>query len=224
VHIDVRILVIEDEAKIAQFMKRGLKEEGYAVDVAKNGEEGYAFTTVGDYDVVILDIMLPGMDGLELLRKLRKKKPRLPVIMVTARSSVDDRVKGLDLGADDYITKPFAFEELLARLRAQLRKNLQQGTKITYADLELDTKTHKASRAGLEIELSNKEYTLLEYLLANAGNTVTRAMISTHVWNIDFDTSTNVIDVYINYLRKKIDYGHERKLIHTLRGWGYSLK
>jgi heavy metal response regulator len=220
----MRILVIEDEAKIAQFMKRGLKEEGYAVDVAKDGEEGYAFATVEDYDVVILDIMLPGMDGLALLRKLRKKKPRLPVIMVTARSSVDDRVKGLDLGADDYITKPFAFEELLARIRAQLRKNLRHDTKITYADLELDTKTHKVSRAGKEIELSNKEYTLLEYLLANAGNTVTRAMMSTHVWNIDFDTSTNVIDVYINYLRKKIDHGHERKLIRTLRGWGYSLK
>ena len=220
----MRILVIEDEAKIAQFMKRGLKEEGYAVDVAKDGEEGYAFATIEDYDVVILDIMLPGMDGLALLRKLRKKKPHLPVIMVTARSSVDDRVKGLDLGADDYITKPFAFEELLARIRAQLRKNMRQDTKITYADLELDTKTHKVSRIGKEIELSNKEYTLLEYLLSNAGNTVTRAMISTHVWNIDFDTSTNVIDVYINYLRKKIDHGHERKLIHTLRGWGYTLK
>jgi DNA-binding response OmpR family regulator len=205
-------------------MKRGLKEEGYAVDVAKDGEEGYAYATDEDYDVLILDIMLPGMDGLSLLRKLRKKKPNLPVIMVTARSSVDDRVKGLDLGADDYITKPFAFEELLARIRAQLRKNVRQGTKIAYADLELDAKTHKVSRAGAEIELSNKEYALLEYLLVNAGNTVTRAMISTHVWNIDFDTSTNVIDVYINYLRKKIDHGHERKLIHTLRGWGYCLK
>ncbi len=220
----MRVLIIEDETKIALFMKRGLKEEGYAVDVSKDGEEGYARAAVEDYDVVILDIMLPGMDGLTILRKLRKKKPSLPVIMVTARSSVDDRVKGLDLGADDYITKPFAFEELLARIRAQLRKNVRQDTKITYADLELDTKTHKVRRAGREIELSNKEYALLEYLLINAGNTVTRATISAHVWNINFDTSTNVIDVYINYLRKKIDHGHDRKLIHTLRGWGYTLK
>jgi heavy metal response regulator len=220
----MRILLIEDETKIANFMKRGLKEEGYAVDVAKDGEEGYSFASLEDYDVVILDIMLPGMDGLTLLKKLRKKKPLLPVIVVTARGSVDDRVKGLDLGADDYITKPFAFEELLARIRAQLRKNVRQDTKIAYADLELDTKTHKVFRSGEEIELSNKEYALLEYLLVNAGNTVTRAMISNHVWDIDFDTSTNVIEVYINYLRKKIDHGHERKLIHTLRGWGYVLK
>lgn len=221
----MRILVVEDEKKIADFIKRGLKEEGYAVDVAYDGENGLFLADTNDYDLVLLDLMLPKIDGLALCKKLKTSKVTTPVIMLTAKDTVKDKVVGLDSGADDYLTKPFAFEELLARIRAILRKqDAETPTKLTISDLELDLLTHKVTRRSEEIALTTKEYSLLEYLMRNKGLIVTRTMISEHVWDIDFDTFTNVIDVYINYLRNKIDSGFDNKLIHTVRGRGYILK
>jgi len=220
----MRILVVEDEKKIASFIKRGLKEEGYAVDTAGDGEEGYRLVCENDYDVILLDLMLPRLDGVSLCRRIREDGVQTPIIMLTAKSAVADKVTGLDAGANDYLTKPFAFEELLARIRVVLRTPGQPATKLQVADLTLDLLTHTVTRAGREIALSAKEFSLLEYLMRNAGTVVTRTMIAEHVWDIDFDTSTNVIDVYINYLRNKVDAGHETKLIHTVRGRGYMLK
>jgi heavy metal response regulator len=221
----MRILVIEDEAKIAQFIKRGLKEEGYAVDVANDGEEGHFLLSSNDYDAIILDLMLPKIDGLTLCRTLRKEGNQTPIIMLTAKDTVKDKVKGLDSGADDYLPKPFAFEELLARVRVLLRKkDSRVQTQLRVGNLSLDLLTHKVTRDEREIDLTVKEYALLEYLMRNAGNIVTRTMISEHVWDISFDTFTNVIDVYINYLRNKIDSGFADKMIHTVRGKGYFLK
>ena len=221
----MRILIVEDEVKIAQFIKRGLKEEGYAVDVANDGEEGHFLLSSNEYDAIILDLMLPKIDGLTLCRTLRKEGNQTPIIMLTAKDTVKDKVKGLDSGADDYLPKPFAFEELLARLRVLLRKkDSRVQTHLKVDDLTMDLLTHKVTRADREIELTVKEYALLEYLMRNAGNIVTRTMISEHVWDINFDTFTNVIDVYINYLRNKIDSGSENKMIHTVRGKGYLLK
>jgi len=221
----MRILVVEDEKKIADFIKRGLKEEGYAVDSAYDGEQGLFLAKTSDYDLILLDLMLPKLDGHGLFKAIRKDKILTPVIMLTAKDAVKDKVTGLDSGADDYITKPFAFEELLARIRAVLRKKEGVGSSVLKVDdLELDLTAHKATRSGKEIELTSKEYSLLEYLMRNAGSIVTRTMISEHVWDINFDTFTNVIDVYINYLRNKIDTGHKNKLIHTIRGRGYVLQ
>jgi len=221
----MRILVIEDEQKVANFIKRGLKEEGYSVDVACDGEEGYLLAGDNEYDVIILDIMLPKMDGITLCKKLRAEKITTPILMLTAKDSVKDKVTGLDSGANDYLTKPFSFEELLARIRVLLRKDqTATPTKLQVDDLVLDLLTHKVSRAGKEIPLTNKEYALLEYLMRNSGSIVTRTMISEHVWDINFDTFTNVIDVYVNYLRNKIDKGYRKKLIHTIRGRGYMIK
>jgi len=222
----MRILVIEDEKKIADFIKRGLKEEGYAADVAYDGENGHFLVKTNDYDLILLDLMLPKIDGLTLCRRLKEEGVTIPIIMLTAKDTVKDKVKGLDSGADDYITKPFAFEELLARMRAVLRTErcAKSSTMLAVEDLALNLVTHKVSRAGKEIELTAKEYALLEYLMRNAGSVVTRTMISEHVWDADFDTFTNVIDVYINYLRNKIDSGHKKKLIATVRGRGYILK
>jgi len=221
----MRVLVVEDELKIAQFIKRGLKEEGYAADIASDGEQGDFFLSSNDYDLIILDLMLPKMDGLTLCRKLRKEGKHTPIIMLTAKDTVKDKVKGLDSGADDYLSKPFAFEELLARIRVLLRKkDSQVVTQLKVNDLNMDLLTQKVTRAGRAIELTVKEYALLEYLMRNAGNIITRTMISEHVWDINFDTMTNVIDVYINYLRNKIDSGFEDKMIHTVRGKGYLLK
>lgn len=221
----MRILVIEDEKKIADFIKRGLKEEEYAVDIAYDGEEGYFLAKANVYDLIILDIMLPKMDGITLCRKIREEKISSPVLMLTARGAVKDKVTGLDAGADDYLTKPFAFEEFLARIRALLRKkDLPETTKLLIEDLELNLLTHRVTRANKEIQLTGREYALLEYLMRNIGTVVTRTMISEHVWDVNFDTFTNVIDVYINYLRNKIDSGRKKKLIHTLRGRGYILK
>jgi heavy metal response regulator len=220
----MRILVIEDEVKIAQFIKRGLKEEGYAVDVSADGEEGHFMLSSNEYDAIILDLMLPKIDGLTLCRTLRKEGNQTPILMLTAKDTVKDKVKGLDSGADDYLPKPFAFEELLARVRVLLRKkDSRVQTQLKVEDLSLDLLTHKVTRGNREIELTVKEYALLEYLMRNAGNIVTRTMISEHVWDINFDTFTNVIDVYINYLRNKIDTGFENKMIHTVRGKGYLL-
>lgn len=221
----MRILVIEDEKKIADFIKRGLKEEGYAADTAHDGKEGYFLATTNDYDIIVLDLMLPQMDGVAICKKLRSEHIATPIIMLTAKETIADKVTGLDAGADDYITKPFAFEELLARIRAVLRKKeSKEPTKLHVGDLELDLISHKVARRGKEIKLTTKEYALLEYLMRNADTVITRTMISEHVWDIDFDTFTNVIDVYVNYLRNKIDRGHSKKLIHTIRGRGYMIK
>lgn len=221
----MRILVVEDEKKIADFIKRGLKEEGYAIDAAYDGEEGQFLAKTNPYDLILLDLMLPKLDGLTLCKNLRKSNIRTPIIMITAKDTVEDKVTGLDSGADDYITKPFAFEELLARIRAVLRPKETKTTNVLKAgDLVLDLVTHKVKRSGADIALTAKEYALLEYMMRNAGKVITRTMISEHVWDADFDTFTNVIDVYINYLRKKIDSGSAKKLIQTVRGRGYILK
>ena len=221
----MRILVIEDEKKIANFIKRGLKEEGYAVDTADDGEQGYFMATTQDYDLIVLDLMLPKIDGLTLCRRLRVEKVPSSILILTAKDTVKDKVSGLDSGADDYITKPFAFEEFLARVRVLLRKQASSTpVKLTAGELTLDLVTHKVSRGGKEIELTAKEYALLEYFMRNAGTCVTRTMISEHVWDMNFDSFTNVIDVYVNYLRKKLDSGPGKKLIQTVRGRGYILK
>ncbi len=221
----MRILIIEDEEKVANFIKRGLREEGYSVDVAYDGEEGHFQVSSNEYDVIILDLMLPKIDGISLCKRLRQEKITTPILMLTAKDSVKDKVTGLDSGANDYLTKPFSFEELLARIRALLRKSeTTTPTKLQIGDLILDLLTHKVTRAGKEIILTNKEYALLEYLMRNAGSIVTRTMISEHVWDVNFDTFTNVIDVYVNYLRNKIDKGHKKKLIHTVRGRGYTIR
>lgn len=222
----MRILIIEDEAKIAAFLKRGLKEEGYAVDMAADGEQGYFLASTQDYDLVILDLMLPGgLDGLNLCRKLRAEGNEARILVLTARDKVRDKVQGLNAGADDYLTKPFAFEELLARVRALLRKReAGSPTNLQVADLTMDLLTHKVLRAGREIELTAREFALLEYLIRNVGTVVTRTMIAEHVWDVNFDTFTNVIDVYMSYLRNKIDRAFPDKLIRTLRGRGYVIK
>lgn len=221
----MRILVIEDDKKIAEFIRRGLREELYAVEVANSGENGYFLASTGEYDLIILDLMLPEMDGITICKKIREEKNPIPILIITAKDAVKDKVAGLDSGANDYLTKPFAFEELLARIRALLRKTDNQGSvKLQVADLAIDLLSHKVTRGGKELLLTTKEYSLLEYLMRNSGSVVTRTMISEHVWSINFDTLTNVIDVYINYLRNKIDGGFSRKLIHTVRGRGYILK
>ena len=221
----MRILVVEDERKLSSFIKRGLREANYAVDVADNGDDGLFLAQSNPYDVIVLDVMLPGCDGIQVCRKLRQAHIDTPVLMLTARDDIEDKVSGLDAGADDYLTKPFSFPELLARIRALLRrKQKEKANRLKVADLELDLLTRKVFRAGKEIILTPTEYGLLEYLMHNAGQVVTRTMISEHVWNDDFDSFSNIINVYVNYLRTKIDAGHEKKLIHSLRGVGYTLK
>jgi len=221
----MRILVIEDEKKIAAFIKRGLKEEGYAVDTAFDGAEGYELARTEAYDLIVLDLMLPGLDGLSICKKIRENKISTFILILTAKDKVPDKVTGLDSGADDYLTKPFAFEELLARIRNLLRKNktVEAGS-LKAKNLVMDLLSHKVKRAGKEISLTGKEFSLLEYLLRNAGTVVTRTMISEHVWDINFDTSSNTVDVHINHLRAKIDSGYSEKLIKTVRGRGYTLK
>ena len=221
----MRILLVEDDQKIASFIKRGLMEEHYTVDITFDGVEADYLAEVNNYDMLILDLMLPGKDGVSVCKDLRDKKINVPILMLTAKGSVKDRVLGLDTGADDYLTKPFAFEELLARVRALLRRNsINKTTTLRIDDLELDQLTHKVKRAGKEIELSNREYNLLEYLMLNANQIVTRTRLYEHIWDINYDTFTNIVDVYINYLRNKIDKGFSRKLIHSVRGVGYILK
>ncbi|MEK7773649.1 MAG: response regulator transcription factor [Deltaproteobacteria bacterium] len=220
----MRILVIEDEKKVAGFIKTGLEQESYAVDIAYDGIEGEHFAQVNEYDAVILDIMLPKKSGFEVLKELKALGVKAPVLLLTARDSVEDRVKGLDLGADDYLTKPFAFEELLARLRVLMRRGGYGSPALKFADLSLDPATRKARRGDVEIELTVKEYALLEYLLRHPNRVLTRTLIAEHVWDQSFDTETNVVDVYINHLRNKIDKDFPCKLIHTVRGVGYVLK
>ena len=220
----MRILVVEDEKKVAAFIKRGLEQESYAVDVAYDGVEGQQYAESNDYDCIILDIMLPKKSGLEVLKELKEREIKAPVLLLTARDSVEDRVKGLNLGADDYLTKPFAFEELIARLRALMRRGTYGAPVLKFADLSLDPVTRKAKRGDREVELTVKEYALLEYLLRNPNRVLSRIMIAEHVWDQTFDSETNVVDVYINHLRSKLDRGFSRKLIHTVRGVGYVLK
>jgi heavy metal response regulator len=221
----MRLLVVEDEKKVASFIKKGLEEEGYAVDLASDGETGLTMSLDGVHDLIILDINLPKMDGLSILRELRNKKVKTPVLLLTVRAAIEDKVIGLDTGADDYLTKPFAFQELLARVRALLRRRAEaESPLIQVADLTLDPATRFVSRGNQEIELTAKEFSLLSYFMRNPGRVLTRTMIAEHVWDYDFDPMTNVIDVYVNYLRKKIEAGGEPKLIHTVRGVGYVMK
>lgn len=221
----MRILIVEDEKKVAGFIKKGLEEETYAVDVAYDGEEGYHLAAMNEYDMIILDLMLPKMDGLEVLTRLRDKRVSTPILLLTAKDAVDDKVTGLNKGADDYLTKPFAFSELLARIRSLLRRGqVETQTELKVGDLTLDMVSHKVSRNGEEIELTGKEYSLLEYFMHNEGKVLTRTMIAEHVWDYNFDTFTNVIDVYVNHLRKKIDKKYPAKLLHTLRGVGYVMR
>jgi DNA-binding response OmpR family regulator len=223
--VRVKILVIEDEAKLASFLKKGLEQSGYEVDVAADGEQGYDKFSSEEYDLVLLDLMLPRKSGWELIPLMRSSKPTLPILAITARSAVEDRVQGLNLGCDDYLVKPFSFVELLARVQAQLRRGTALGTnELRAADLVLDPVKRRVTRAGKVIELSNKEFALLEYLLQNKGQVVTRKMIVENVWDASFGNFTNVIDVYINYVRNKVDRGFEPLLIHTVRGVGYTLR
>jgi DNA-binding response OmpR family regulator len=220
----MRILVIEDEIKVANFIKKGLEEEHYAVDTALDGESGLYLSEVNEYDLIVLDLMIPKIDGLEVLRKIRGNKNNVPILVVTAKDTTENIVEGLDSGCDDYLTKPFEFQVLLARVRALLRRERVDAEPVLkLADLTLSPVTHKVMRGGKEIELTSKEYALLEYFMRNPNKVLTRTMISEHVWDYHFDSMTNVIDVYVNYLRKKIDRGFEPRLIHTIRGVGYIL-
>ncbi len=221
----MRILIVEDEPKVASFIRRALEEESYAVDVCSDGLQGRDLASEVDYDLIILDLLLPGLPGIEVLKAVRDAKVATPILILTARSRVDQRVKGLDAGADDYLTKPFAIEELIARARALLRRASGDTAGILQIDdLILNPISHEVTRGGQRIDLTSKEYALLEYMMRNTGRVLTRPMIAEHVWDLDFDTFTNVIDVYISYLRNKIDRGHDRELIHTVRGSGYTLK
>jgi DNA-binding response OmpR family regulator len=220
----MRILVVEDEKKVASFVQRGLEAEAHQVDVAHDGETGLARALDGEYDLLVLDVMLPRRDGLAVLRELRARGRQLPVLLLTARAGVTDKVAGLDGGADDYLTKPFEVAELLARVRALLRRGAPAPAVLAVADLRLDPATRTVTRAGRAIELTAREYALLEYFLRNPGRVLSRALIAQHVWGVSFDTFTNVIDVYVNYLRRKIDAEFEPRLLHTVRGAGYVLR
>ena len=220
----MRILIVEDEAGVADFVEQGLTEAGYAVDVARDGLDGLEYARAFEYDAMVLDIMLPKMNGLDVLREMRDQRIKTPVLLLTARDRVDDRVRGLDVGADDYLVKPFAFPELLARIRALLRRPpLQAGNLICVGDLEMDVAQREVRRAGQHIELSPREFSLLELFLRHPNQVLTRTQIVEHVWNFDFYSDTNVVDVYIGYLRRKIDRGFGPPLIHTVRGVGYRL-
>ncbi len=216
----MRILVVEDEHKIATSLKKGLEQEAYAVDLAFTGEDGYDVASTEDYDLIILDVLLPGMDGIEICRKLREKNIHIPVLMLTAKGQLEDKVNGLNSGADDYLTKPFAFEELLARIRALFRRPKGGlGTVLSYDDLSLNTLTFEVKRGNRLIQLSAKEYSLLEYLLRHPNQVLTKDQIISHVWDYESDVLPNTVEVYIGYLRKKVG----ADLIHTIRGFGYRL-
>lgn len=222
----MRILVVEDEHKIANSIKKGLEQESYAVDVAFDGQDGYGLASSEDYDLIILDLLLPGMGGIEICSKLREKQIHTPIIMLTAKGQINDKVAGLDAGADDYLTKPFAFEELIARIRALSRRPKNNtGTKLILEDLELDTNTYQVKRGGRLLQLTAKEYALLEYLLRHPNQVIKKEQIINHIWNYDADVLPNTVEVYIGYLRNKIDKPFPSKptLIHTVRGFGYKV-
>ena len=221
----MRLLFVEDDPELQSIISKRLKETGYQVDVCSDGKEGYDYATSQTYDCIILDIMLPKMSGLEVLRTLRKEKNQSYVILLTAMDAVEDRVAGLNAGADDYLVKPFAFEELLARIRTLFRRqNEQVDNLLTYQDISMNVEEHWVTRGSERIELTTKEYALLEYLLHNPGRVLTRTQISDHVWNNEFEYDSNIVDVYIRYLRNKIDKPFEVKLIQTVRGVGYALR
>jgi len=219
----MHVLLVEDEPKLSEFIREGLQAEQILTDLAAEGEQELALTATRRYDLIILDLMLPKMDGFEVLRRLRQKQVKTPVLVLTARASVEDRVTGLEVGADDYLVKPFAFEELLARIRALVRRASTQGNILRVGDLEMDRLQRKVMRAGVVIALTTREYSLLECLLENAGQPVTRAMLLERVWDSRSDKLTNLVDVYVNYLRAKLDRDFEAKLIRTVRGVGYML-
>jgi two-component system OmpR family response regulator len=222
----MRILLVEDDGKIASFIVKGLKAAGYAVDHARDGEEGLHMALTEPYDTAVIDIMLPKRDGLSLIERMRKEKIRTPVIILSAKGSIDDRVKGLQTGGDDYLTKPFAFSELLARVQALIRRagGLAEPTRLMVGDLSINLLTRQVTRGAREIELKPIEFSLLEYLMRSAGRVVSKTMIMEHVWNYDFDPQTNVVEARICRLRDKIDRDFDKKLIHTIRGVGYVLK
>ncbi|MBN2411683.1 response regulator [candidate division KSB1 bacterium] len=221
----MRILVVEDEKRLASFIKKGFEEQSYAVDIAGDGKEAEFLAHTNDYDLILLDILLPKQDGWKTCENLRNGGIEIPIIMLTALGEVSSRIRGLDNGADDYITKPFEFDELLARVRAHLRRSHStMNLVMEVSNLKLDTRTRKVERGSDEVQLTNKEFALLEYLILNKNKIVTRTMITEHVWDIHFDAGSNVIDVIVNYLRKKIEIPGEPKLIHTIRGAGYMLK
>ena len=216
---------MEDEHKLAGVLKRGLQEHGYAVDVAYDGPDGLDLALQEPYDLLVLDVMLPGMDGLTLCRRLRQERRNTPVLMLTARDGVGDRVAGLDSGADDYLVKPFAFRELLARVRALLRRdNLSRDPVLRAADIQINTVTHEVRRGSAAIELTSKEYALLEYFMRNPNRVLTRTQIAEHIWEYDWTAFSNVIDVYVSYLRRKLGDDREPRLLHTIRGTGYQLR
>ncbi len=220
----MKVLVVEDEPNISGFLTQGLSEAGYAVDLAEDGEEAIAYASVAEYDAIVLDIMLPKLDGLALLRKIRDKGVQTPVLMLTARDTLEDRVRGLDFGADDYLVKTFAFPELLARIRALLRRPpLQADSMLRIGDLELDVARREVARGGERIELSPREFSLLEYLMRHPNQVLTRTQIAEHIWSFDYMGGSNVVDVYVGYLRKKLTGGDGKQLIHTTRGVGYRM-
>ncbi len=221
----MRILIVEDEKKVASFIKKGLEEEYYAVDIALDGKQGLKFAGSEEYDLIIMDIMLPFIDGVTLLKEIRSRDINIPVLMLTVKDSLKDKVEGLDAGADDYLTKPFAFEELLARIRALLRrKEKSKSTKLKVGGLVLDLQSHRVCRDDREIILTPKEYAILEYLMRNVNKVVSRTKLIEHVYDYHFDTETNIIDVYINKVRSKVDTNFEKNLIYTIRGVGYIIK
>ncbi|MFC1554883.1 response regulator transcription factor [candidate division KSB1 bacterium] len=221
----MKILLIEDEKKVAAFIKRGLEQERFVVDAVYDGKTGLEKAYDSSFDTIILDLMLPGMDGLSILHKIREEHVKTPVLILTAKGEIEDRIHGLNLGADDYLAKPFSFGELLARLRALLRRSYQQNNSVAqYDDLKINLVTHEVFRGEELIELTAKEYSLLEFFVHNANRALNRVTIAEHVWHYDFDRGTNFIDVYINRLRKKIDDGNNKKFIHTVRGYGYIFK
>lgn len=221
----MRILIVEDEKKVASFIKKGLEEEYFSVDVAYNGKEGLELATKEEYDLLLLDIMIPYIDGITLTKELRKRKILTPILLLTVKDSTQAKVEGLDAGADDYLTKPFAFEELTARIRALLRRNENQKMSVlSIDDLQMDLLAHKVTRTGAEIILTPKEFSILEYLLRNKNKIVSRTKLIEHVYDYHFDTETNIVDVYINKLRAKVDQNHQKQLIHTVRGVGYTIK
>jgi heavy metal response regulator len=220
----MRILLVEDEEKVSGFVARGLMAERFAVDVIGDGQAGLELATTYSYDLVILDLMLPKMDGTQVLRRLRSQNVNVPVLILTARDAVSDKVGNFDVGADDYLTKPFAFAELLARVKALLRRGpVSRSSVVRVGDLELDRLSQQVKRAGKRIDLTSKEYSLLEYLMSNAGRVLSRTMIIEHVWDQSFDGITNIVDVYVRHLRSKVDDPFDHKLIHTVRGVGYSI-